>query len=96
MLLGYSKLLGTTVDVLGDRNDSGAYLYRWVKNSADSIDYIFRVQPEIIYNLGKLQFGLEYMLTGVNYGTQNARMLATENLHMVMNHRVQMMVKLNF
>ena len=96
MLLGYSKNLGTPYDVFGDKNDSGAYMYRWAKNSAETIDYIFRVQPEIIYNLGKLQFGLEYMLTGVNYGTAGPNICASGNLHMVMNHRVQMMVKLNF
>ena len=96
MLLGYAKLFGTPVDVFGDKDEAGAYKYRWVKNSADVIDYMFRVQPELIYNLGKLQFGLEYMLTAVNYGKPNSRMLATENLHMVMNHRVQMLVKYNF
>ena len=95
MLIGYTKLFGTDVDVFSDKNDSGAYKYRWVKNSADVIDYMFRVQPEILYNLGKLQFGLEYMLTGVNYGTTGARMVAASNLHLVMNHRVQIMVKLN-
>ena len=96
ILLGYSKLLGTSVDVLGDKNASGAWMYRWVKNSADTVNTLFRVQPEFIYNLGKLQFGLEYMLTGANYGTPNTRMLATDNLHLVMNHRVQALVRLNF
>ena len=96
MLLGYSKQFGTTVDVLGDKKEDGSYMYRFVKNSADVIDYIFRVQPEVIYNLGKLQFGLEYMLTGVNYGVPNSRMLAIDGLHLIMNHRVQMLVRLNF
>ena len=96
LFVGYSKMLGTPVDVLGDLDDKGAYKYRWVKNSADVIDYICRVQPEVIYNLGKLQFGLEYMWTAVNYGKTNTRMRAVDNLHLVMNHRVQMMVKYNF
>ncbi|MBO4476430.1 MAG: hypothetical protein J5737_06900 [Bacteroidales bacterium] len=96
MLLGYSKLFGTPVDVLGNKNDDGTYIYRWVKNSADVVDYLFRVQPEVIYNLGKLQFGLEYMLTGANYGKPDARMHAVDGLHLVLNHRVQMLVKLNF
>ncbi|MBR4826727.1 MAG: hypothetical protein IKZ91_02445 [Bacteroidales bacterium] len=96
MLIGYTKLFGTGVDVFGDKTDAGAYKYRWVKNSADVIDYMFRIQPEIVYNLGKLQFGLEYMLTGVNYGKTGPRMVAATDLHLVMNHRVQMMVKLNF
>ena len=96
LFLGYSKMLGTPVDVLGDLNDSGAYKYRWVKNSADVVDFMCRVQPELIYNLGKLQFGLEYMWTAVNYGKSNTRMRAVDDLHMVMNHRVQIMVKYNF
>ena len=96
MLIGYTKLFGTGVDVFNDKTDAGAYKYRWVKNSADVIDYICRVQPEVIYNLGKLQFGLEYMWTAVNYGKTNTRMRAVDNLHLVMNHRVQMMVKYNF
>ena len=96
MLIGYTKLFGTSIDVFMDKNDdSGAYMYRWVKNSADVIDYMFRIQPELVYNLGKLQFGLEYMLTGVNYGKTGPRMVAATDLHMVMNHRVQIMVKLN-
>ena len=95
MLIGYTKLFGTGVDVFNDKTDAGAYKYRWVKNSADVIDYMFRIQPEIVYNLGKLQFGLEYMLTGVNYGKTSARMVAATDLHLVMNHRVQIMVKLN-
>ena len=96
LFLGYTKMLGTTVDVFGDKTASGAYQYRWWKNNAPTVDCLFRVQPEIIYNLGKLQFGLEYMLTGANYGGQNTRMRATEDLHLVMNHRVQAMVKLLF
>lgn len=96
LFLGYSKVFGTPVDVLGDKKDDGSYMYRWVKNSADTVDYLFRVQPELIYNLGKLQFGLEYMLTGANYGKPDARMHAVDRLHLVLNHRVQMMVKLNF
>ena len=96
LFLGYSKVFGTPVDVLGDKKDDGSYMYRWVKNSADTVDYLFRVQPELIYNLGKLQFGLEYMLTGANYGKPDARMHAVDQLHLVLNHRVQMMVKLNF
>ena len=96
MLLGYSKNLGTPVDVYGDKDAAGAYMYRWAKNSAESIDYMFRVQPELIYNLSKLQFGLEYMLTGVNYGDKGPRICASGNLHLIMNHRVQMLVRLNF
>lgn len=96
MLLGYVRMFGTSVDVLQDKDDSGAYKYIWVKNSANVLDQMFRVQPEVIYNLGKLALGLEYMATGVEYGKPNARMLASTDLHWVINHRVQMMVKYTF
>lgn len=96
MLLGYVRMFGTPVDVLQDKDDSGAYKYIWVKNSANVLDQMFRVQPEVIYNLGKLALGLEYMATGVEYGKPNARMLASTDLHWVINHRVQMMVKYTF
>lgn len=96
MLLGYVRMFGTPVDVLQDKDDSGTYKYIWVKNSANVLDQMFRVQPEVIYNLGKLALGLEYMATGVEYGKPNARMLASTDLHWVINHRVQMMVKYTF
>ena len=87
ILLGYNKNFGTSQDIIGDF---------WCKNSANAVNQMFRVQPEILYNLGKLAFGLEYMMTGVQYGTANARKLATDNLHWIANHRIQMMIKYTF
>ena len=62
---------------------------------------MYRINPQIIYNIGKLNVGLEYQLTNVQYGEYdggnlNEYGLATKNLHWVCNHRVNMMVKYNF
>lgn len=87
MLVGYIKNFGTAEEIIGDF---------WCKNSANSVAQMFRIQPEIVYNLGKLAFGLEYMCTAVQYGKADSFKLATENLHWVANNRIQMMVKYTF
>lgn len=68
----------------------------WFKNSATTINQLFRIQPEILYNLGKVQFGLEYMATCARYGKAGDHMVATADLHNVTNHRIQALVKYTF
>lgn len=88
---GYVRNFGTAKDLVGP-------LY-FSKNSFSNINRMFRVTPEFIYNLGKVAFGFEYELTGVQYGTFGANDkhgLATENLHWVRNHRFQLMAKYTF
>ena len=88
---GYVRNFGTARDLVGN-------LY-FSKNSFSNMNRMFRVSPEFIYNLGKVAFGLEYELTGVQYGTFGAADkfgLATENLHWIRNHRLQLMVKYTF
>lgn len=87
LFLGYIKMFGTKDPVIGDF---------WYKNSASTINQMYRIQPELVYNLGKVAFGLEYMLTAVQYGRPNEYKLAAENLHWVNNHRIQLMVKYTF
>ena len=96
MFLGYIENMGAykgilSKDVLGTAKDPF-----YEKNSASTLARMYRIQPELIYNLGKLQFGIEYMLTGVHYGTADAYKHATTDLHWVLNHRVQALVKFNF
>ena len=93
MLLGYIKMFGTPEEVLPKAGDQA---FSWVKNSANVINQMFRIQPEIVYNLGKIGFGLEYMATGAQYGESDSHMLASGNLHWVVNHRVQVLVKYTF
>lgn len=87
MYIGYIECLGTGVDIVGGQ---------YYKNNAPDIARMFRVQPEIMYNLGKLSFGLEYMCTGVQYGKPAKRMVAVEDLHWVLNHRLQILTRFSF
>ena len=70
-------------------------------NGFSNINQMYRINPQLIYNIGKLNVGLEYQWTAVQYGDYdngklNAYGLATNNLHWVGNHRVNLMVKYNF
>ena len=88
---GYVRNFGTAKDLVGP-------LY-FSKNSFSNMNRMFRVTPEFIYNLGKVAFGLEYELTGVQYGAfaaSDKRGLATEDLHWICNNRIQLMVKYTF
>lgn len=85
--LGYTKNFGVAEPVIGGF---------WCKNSADSLNQIFRIQPEVVYNLGKLQIGLEYMFTDVEYGKADEFKEVVGNLHWVYNNRIQMMINYNF
>ena len=88
---GYVRNFGTKDAVVGD-------LY-FSKNSFFNMNQMYRISPELIYNLGKVAFGLEYEMTSVQYGSfglADIYGLATENLHWVTNHRLQLMVKYTF
>ena len=88
---GYVRNFGTAKELVGQ-------LY-FSKNSFSNMNRMFRVTPEFIYNLGKVAFGLEYELTGVQYGSfgvNDRHGLATENLHWICNNRIQLMVKYTF
>lgn len=86
VLFGYVQNLGTSADVVES----------YTKLSCGSLKSMYRIQPEVVYNIGKLQIGLEYMLTGVQYGKGGKRIMAEENLHWVANNRIQSMVKYTF
>lgn len=94
LFAGYVKNFGTAEEIV-----SPEYLY-FSKNSYSNMNSMWRVTPTILYNLGKLTFGLEYDITGVQYGDfggDDAKFgLATQNLRWVTNHRVQAMVKFTF
>jgi len=88
ILFGYNKNFGTAKEIVGDF---------WFKNYASTVNQMFRIQPEVLYNLGKLSFGLEYMATAVQYGKASGKnKLADTDLHWVLNNRVQAMVKFTF
>lgn len=67
------------------------------KSGFNNINRMYRIEPELTYNLGKFQVGMEYMLTATQFGkNQNKHGLFTEDLHWVANHRLQAIVKFTF
>ena len=124
LFLGYMKNLGLAQDaghnLINTPGDSNAvsevYFYG---NGFSNINQMYRINPQLIYNIGKLNLGIEYQWTSVQYGDYlkidrvtgtdkegnkiivkdkclNSKGLATDNLHWVGNHRVNVMVKFNF
>lgn len=93
ILLGYLENFGCYKGIINNPLVTAPF---YQKNNAGTLARMARIQPELIYNLGKLQFGIEYMLTAAHYGTADAYKHATTDLHWVLNHRVQALVKFNF
>ena len=99
LFLGYIKNLGLAEGVLDGPIAKGDVYF--CGNGFSNLNQMYRINPQLIYNIGKMNVGLEYQWTGVQYGDYvggnlNARALADENLHWVGNHRVNLMVKYNF
>lgn len=98
LFLGYMKNLGLAEAASAPLAKSDVY---FCTNGFSNINQIYRINPQLIYNIGKLNVGLEYQWTSVQYGEYNDGKLnefalADKNLHWVGNHRVNMMVKYNF
>ena len=98
LFLGYMKNLGLAKAASGPLAKSDVY---FCTNGFSNINQMYRINPQIIYNIGKLNVGLEYQWTSVQYGEYNEGKLnefglADKNLHWVGNHRINMMVKYNF
>ena len=98
LFLGYVKALGLAEAASGPLAKSDVY---FCSNGFSNINQIYRINPQLIYNIGKLNLGLEYQWTSVQYGDYdegklNSYGLADKNLHWVGNHRINVMVKYNF
>ena len=103
LFLGYMKALGFADELSGPISTSDVY---FSGNGFSNINQIYRINPQLIYNIGKMNLGLEYQWTAVQYGKYitdeagnkylNSCGLVTDNLHWVGNHRVNVMVKYNF
>jgi len=98
LFLGYVKNLGLAKEVSGPLAKGDVY---FCGNGFSNINQMYRINPQVIYNIGKLNVGLEYQWTSVQYGKYddgklNTRALADKDLHWIGNHRVNMMVKYNF
>jgi len=98
LFLGYVKNLGLAKEASGPLAKGDVY---FCGNGFSNINQMYRINPQVIYNIGKLNVGLEYQWTSVQYGKYddgklNTRALADKDLHWIGNHRVNMMVKYNF
>lgn len=108
LYLGYVKNLGLAKEAAMPLAKSDVY---FCSNGFSNINQMYRINPQFIYNIGKLNVGLEYQWTAVQYGEYqkavfevggtsveclDKRGLASEGLHWVGNHRVNLMVKYNF
>ena len=98
LFLGYVKNLGLAEAAPGPLAKGDVY---FCGNGFSNINQMYRINPQVIYNIGKLNVGLEYQWTSVQYGKYddgrlNAHALADKDLHWIGNHRVNMMVKYNF
>ena len=103
LFLGYVKNLGLSdkahIPYLDAKIPSSDVYF--CGNGFSNINQMYRINPQLIYNIGKLNVGLEYQYTGVQYGEYdggnlNSYGLADKNLHWVGNNRVNLMVKYNF
>lgn len=104
LFLGYVKNFGLSRPVAAGQLAAGDVYF--CSNGFSNLNQMYRVNPQIIYNIGKMNVGLEYQWTAVQYGEYakdadgnkflNARALADQNLHWIGNHRVNVMVKYNF
>ena len=98
LFLGYVKNLGLADAVDGPLAKGNVY---FCGNGSSNINQLYRINPQLIYNIGKMNIGLEYQWTSVQYGEYdngclNEHGLATKNLHWVGNNRINVMVKYNF
>lgn len=96
---GYSKNLGLLSGELATVTDtngkSGTLVYYKGKNGKNDIDQNWRICPSFSYNLKHFNVGVQYELSGIDYGTMKSDGTVS-NTHTVYNHRVLGMVKYNF
>ncbi len=98
LFLGYVKNLGLAEELSAYISKSDVY---FCGNGFSNINQMYRINPQVIYNIGKMNVGLEYQWTSVEYGEYyegklDKHGLADKNLHWVGNNRVNLMVKYNF
>ena len=98
LFLGYVKNFGLAKAAEAPLAKGDVY---FCGNGFSNINQVYRINPQLIYNIGKMNVGLEYQWTSVQYGKYdggklNAHALADKDLHWVGNNRVNLMVKYNF
>ncbi len=102
LFLGYVKNLGLA-DAASEPLEKGDVYF--CGNGFSNILQMYRINPQVIYNIGKMNVGLEYQFTGVQYGDYKDGKLDAHALAYarndktkgwVGNHRVNLMIKYNF
>ena len=78
LFVGYVKNLGLAKPsqesvLLASSTDSSATpdVY-FCGNGFSNLNQMYRINPQLIYNIGKLNLGLEYQWTAVQYGSYGA------------------------
>jgi len=88
VLLGLSQNLGTNENLAARKGGKyTAYGYGYYDATQSIVDHLYRVAPEVSYNLSNVRFGLEYDFTTAAYGTIQ-RDGSSTNPYTVNNHRV--------
>lgn len=98
-MIGYVKCFGLAggKEMLIDSDTLQPKAYYFSGNGFKNINQMMRFSPTFAYNLGKMQFAIEYDYTMVQYGDGfNADATVTDNLHWVGNHRILAMAKFSF
>ena len=99
LFLGYVKNLGLAEPAAAPIAKGDVY---FCGNGFSNLNQVYRINPQLIYNIGKMNIGIEYQWTAVQYGDYNEGgkldpyALAQNNLEWVGNNRINMMVKFNF
>ena len=73
LFLGYMKNLGLAKDlgrplISSTNADNEAPEVYFCSNGFSNINQMYRINPQFIYNIGKLNVGIEYQWTAVQYG----------------------------
>jgi len=88
VFVGFSQNLGTNQNLLADSNGKyTVYGAGFFTKNQQMLDRLYRIAPQVSYNLPNLKFGVEYELTSANYGTLQSTGRVV-NPYMVNNHRV--------
>ena len=75
LMLGYYQNFGTAEDLYSATADGmvSESDYYFAKNSFKNLNRLYRVCPALICNFGKLSLGLDYELSGAQFGTPEKR-----------------------
>ena len=88
LLLGASENLGTNDNLdLRKGKKFSPYGYGMYDGSQQILDALYRIAPQVSYNLSNFKFGLEYDYTSATYGNLERNGIPM-NFYSVKNHRV--------